>query len=87
MLRDVRGSVRGGGTAREFDAKGKLMRFGFTAFRDGSGGGSQTTSSVAPEVAGTYTYAVYDIAGIHYSRGHADGPAKDRIASGLVKVP
>jgi hypothetical protein len=69
------------------NARGKLMRYGFTAFRDGSRGGSQTTSSVAPEAAGTYIYAVYDIAGIHYSTGDADGPARDRIASGLVKVP
>jgi hypothetical protein len=68
------------------NAEGKLVPFGIAACCDGSSDGSETSSSLASEPAGIYSYAVYDIAGIHYSMID-NGSAKDRIANGTVKVP
>ncbi len=69
------------------NAQGKLVLQGLASFRDGADGGSQTVSTNPALPAGTYTYAVYDIGGIHYTIDRKGGPAKDRIASGTVSVP
>jgi hypothetical protein len=68
------------------NAKGKLVFWGFTQFRDGIG--SQTGSTSAALPAGTYTYAMYDTTGIHYTinkKGYE--PAKDRFATGTLTIP
>ncbi len=69
------------------NAQGKLVLHGFASFRDGDQGGGQSVSTSLPLPAGTYTYAVYDLVGIHYTASAKDGPAKDRIASGTVTLP
>ena len=51
------------------NADGKLAFYGFAEFRDGGlqGVGSQSGWATASLAAGTYSYAVFDVAGIHYT--------------------